>query len=73
MAIFDIGEKILFLLIFIFFLALFLVCRSWAKPMHPERRTIIGALISILYTFWFLVGGFLFLMIISFIYQLIWK
>lgn len=64
MTIFELGVKILLILSFLFFLIFAFFCRSWAKPMHPERCTIIGIFVSFLYTFWFLIGGFLLLILI---------
>lgn len=69
MLIFEIGAKILLFLTFIFFLVFFFLCRMWAAPKHPERCNLIGLFVSSLYTFWFFLGGFLILVLITLAYQ----
>ena len=64
MAIFDIGMKILLILTSVFFLIIFFLCAGWSKPRHPERHIVIGFLMSILYTFWFFLGGVLLLTLV---------
>jgi len=61
MVIFAIGVKILLAGAFGFFLVFFMLCLYWAKEWHPERRAIIGFLVSTLYTFGFFLGGVLIL------------
>lgn len=63
--VFETGIKFLLAFTLLFFLVLFYLCRAWAKPMHPERNTKIGALIAILYSFWFFVGSFIIVILIS--------
>jgi hypothetical protein len=53
----DLGMKILFFSTLIFFLILFFLCVYWAKEWHPERKFLIGFLVSILHTFVFLFAG----------------
>jgi len=67
--IFVIGVKILLILTPFFFLVLFFLYSGWAQPKHPERRFIIGFLVSILGTFWFFLGGFLLLGLINTFYK----
>jgi len=38
--------KILLFSLFFYFLILFFLCTYWAKEYHPERRFIIGFLVS---------------------------
>ena len=63
--VFETGIKLLLASTLLFFLVLFYLCRGWAKPMHPERNTKIGALVAILHSFWFFVGGFIVVSLIS--------
>jgi len=63
--IFDIGIKILLGGTSVFFLVFFILCSGWAKPKHPERHFIIGFLMGMFYTFWFLLGGVLILVLIN--------
>ncbi len=69
MIVFDIGIKNLFLLTFVFFFVFFIACREWAKPMHPEKCTLIGFFVSGLYTFWVFTGGLVILIIVSLAWQ----
>jgi hypothetical protein len=54
---FNLGMKIFLLSLVIYFLVLFALCTYWAKEWHPERRFIIGFMVSFLHTFVFLFGG----------------
>ena len=56
---FDLGMKIFLFSLVIYFFVLFFLCTYWANESHPERKFIIGFLVSFLHTFVFLVGGFL--------------
>jgi len=56
---FNFGIKILLLSLVIYFLVLFILCTYWAREYHPERKFIVGFLVSFLHTFVFLLGGFL--------------
>jgi hypothetical protein len=67
MEVFDLGIKILLTVSLLFFMIFFFFCTYWAGEWHPERKLIIGFLVSILYTFWVLAGGFFLLVLISFL------
>jgi hypothetical protein len=56
---FNLGIKIFLLSLVIYFLVLFILCTYWAREYHPERKFIVGFLVSFLHTFVFLLGGFL--------------
>jgi len=57
MEILNLGMTILLAGTFLFFLVFFILCSGWAKELHPERRAIIGFLVSILSTFLVFFGG----------------
>jgi hypothetical protein len=52
----------------IFFFLFFLVTSYWAEDFHPEKKYIIGFLLSVLFTFWFFVFGFLFLIVLNLLF-----
>jgi hypothetical protein len=54
---FNLGIKIFLLSLVIYFLVLFILCTYWAREWHPERKFIIGFMVSFLHTFVFLLGG----------------
>ena len=64
MSFLDIGVIIVFSLAAVYFVVMFWLCRGWAKPKHPERRFLIGLMVSSLYTFWFIVIGMLILIVV---------
>ncbi len=68
MFIFDIGIKILLTLTIFFFLIFFFLCRAW-DTAHPEKRTLIGFLVSFLYTFLVFLAGLLLLIIIALVWH----
>jgi len=53
------GLKLLFIALIIYFLVLFFLCTYWANESHPEKKFIIGFLVSFFHAFVFLCGGFL--------------
>jgi hypothetical protein len=53
----DLGIKILFFSTLIFFLVFFFLCVYWTKEWHPERKFVIGFLVSFLHTFLFFLTG----------------
>ena len=52
----------------IFFFLFFLVTSYWAGDFYPEKKYIIGFLLSVFFTFWFFVFGFLFLVVLTLIF-----
>jgi hypothetical protein len=54
---FNLGIKIFLFSLVIYFLLLFILCTYWAREWHPERKFIIGFMVSFLHTFVFLLGG----------------
>ncbi|KPJ71613.1 hypothetical protein AMJ50_01220 [Parcubacteria bacterium DG_74_3] len=56
---FDTGAKILLSFTAVFFLVFFYLCSLWSRPMHPEKRHIIGLMLSAIYGLAFLLIGFL--------------
>jgi|YelNatPaOPRAMG01_1025707.scaffolds.fasta_scaffold05350_8 ABC-type Fe3+-siderophore transport system permease subunit len=56
---FELGMKIFFISLISYFLILFILCTYWAREWHPERKFIIGFLVSFLHTFIFLFSGVL--------------
>jgi hypothetical protein len=54
---FNLAMKIFFLALLIYFLVIFSLCVYWAKEWHPDRRFIIGFLVSVFHTFIFLFSG----------------
>jgi hypothetical protein len=55
----ELGMKILLFSLFFYFFILFFLCTYWANEYHPERKFIIGFLVSFFHTFVFLLAGFL--------------
>jgi len=53
----DLGMRIFFLSLIVYFFTLFSLCTYWANEWHPERKFIIGFLVSFLHTFIFMVGS----------------
>lgn len=70
MPILELGIPTLLLLALIFFLVFFYICRIWARPMHPEKCTVIGLMMAFLFTFWFLFIGFLILVALLFLWPI---
>jgi hypothetical protein len=56
---FELGMKIFLSSLFLYFLTLFFLCTYWANDWHPERKFIIGFLVSFLHSFVFLFAGIL--------------
>jgi hypothetical protein len=56
---FGLGMKIFLFSLFLYFFILFILCTYWANEWHPERKFIIGFLVSFLHAFVFLLAGFL--------------
>jgi cell shape-determining protein MreD len=55
----ELGIKIFLLSLTVYFFILFFLCTYWANEWHPERKFIIGFLVSLLHSFVFLLGGFI--------------
>jgi hypothetical protein len=51
---FDSFAKASLLIPALFFFVFFSLCIYWAGEYHPERKFIIGFLVSLFYTFWVL-------------------
>jgi len=51
---FDSFAKASLLIPLFFFFIFFILCSYWATDYHPERKFIIGFLVSLFYTFWVL-------------------
>lgn len=56
---FHLVIKIFFASAIFYFLVLFFLCIAWAGEAHPERKYIIGFLVSFFHTFVFVLGGVL--------------
>lgn len=56
---FDLAMKLLLLSGLIYFLILFFLCVGWANETNPERKFVIGFLVSVFHTFFFLFGAIL--------------
>jgi len=69
MPIFDLGIKILLSLTSFFFLVFSFLCSLWSKPAHPEARYKIGLMLAAIYSFAFLLGGFVIFGILFFLWQ----
>ncbi len=61
----NIDIKFLLEATFIFFLVFFTLGERWSEPKHPKRHFIVGFLLSILWTFWFFLAGFLILLLVA--------
>lgn len=70
MEIFDLGIKILLIASLIFFVIFFSLSSYWASEFHPERKYIIGFMVTILHFFWVFVAGFFFIVLLSFFFKL---
>jgi hypothetical protein len=55
----NLGMKILFSSAILFFLVLFSLCAYWTQEWYPERKLLVGFLVSLLHTFLYIFGGFL--------------
>lgn len=65
MEIFDLGIKILLIVSLPIFIIFFYFSTSWAEEFHPERKYIIGFMVTILHFFWIFVAGFFFVVFLS--------
>lgn len=69
MPIFDLGIKILLSLTSFFFFVFFYLTSLWSKPAHPESRYGIALMLSAIYSFVFLLGGFVIFGILFFLWE----
>lgn len=56
---FHLVIKILYFSLFVFFLIFFTLTTLWAREAHPERKFIIGFLVTVFHTFIFFLSGVL--------------
>jgi hypothetical protein len=61
------GMKILYSLSLIFFLILFSLCTYWTAEWHPEKKFIVGFLVSFFHTFVFFLAGIFGLVLAAFV------
>lgn len=65
-----VGPFLFFISAAIFFVVFFIICSFWAGEKHPERKYIIGFLVSVAHLFIFLLGGFVGYLIAFLIHQI---
>jgi len=65
-ALLNIGIKFLLGSTFLFFLIFWYLCRNWSHHIHPEASLKIGFLMSMMYSFFFFLGGFVVIFLIAF-------
>jgi len=63
------GVNIIVGLLIFFFVILWYLCAMWAKT-HPDKYPIIGLLVSVIFSFRFLVRTFLIILLLSVLWQI---